>query len=335
MKGIVLVTGGAGFIGSHICNELLSRGYRVIAVDMLSDYYSIHLKKLRMSSFDNHKLFNFEKIDISNSSSVDDLFSRYRFDGVIHLAAQAGVRLPFNESGRYIESNILGFYNIIINTIKSKIPSFVYASSSSVYGETSPIPFSESSLILTPKSFYGATKLNNEQTARILAAGSETSTRGLRFFTVYGPWGRPDMAYFRLMAASLGKHSFQLFGDGSVERDFTYIDDVTKNTVDLYENLLSTKSQASDIVNIGGHRPLSMNFLVDLVQEISGTKINVNQVSSNKNDSKKTVADNSYLQSLLGKTRFTPLEEGIENFYSWMKQPEIVGQVETWIKSSI
>jgi UDP-glucuronate 4-epimerase len=143
------------------------------------------------------------------------------------------------------------------------------------------------------------------------------------------------MAYFRLMAASLGKHSFQLFGDGSVERDFTYIDDVTKNTVDLYENLLSTKSQASDIVNIGGHRPLSMNFLVDLVQEISGTKINVNQVSSNKNDSKKTVADNSYLQSLLGKTRFTPLEEGIENFYSWMKQPEIVGQVETWIKSSI
>jgi UDP-glucuronate 4-epimerase len=335
MNEKILVTGGAGFIGSHVANELLDRGYRVVAVDSFTNYYSVELKQLRANELTKRGNFVFEQIDISDFAQIENLFSNHKFDGVIHLAAQAGVRLPLDESWRYIESNVVGFYNVLRKTIETNIQNFIYASSSSVYGDLSPLPYSESSKVLSPKSFYGATKLNNEQSAVILAAGREISTRGLRFFTVYGPWGRPDMAYFRLMAAALGKHDFHLFGDGSVERDFTYIDDVTRTTVDLYEDLSRSKIGTNDIVNIGGQRPLSMNFLVELIQEISGKSFDVSIEQSNRNDSQKTVADNSYLQSLIGNRSFTPLEEGISNFYSWMTQPNIIENTEKWIKSSI
>ena len=335
MNEKILVTGGAGFIGSHVANELLDRGYRVVAVDSFTNYYSVELKQLRANELTKRGNFVFEQIDISDFAQIENLFSNHKFDGVIHLAAQAGVRLPLDESWRYIESNVVGFYNVLRKTIETNIQNFIYASSSSVYGDLSPLPYSESSKVLSPKSFYGATKLNNEQSAVILAAGREISTRGLRFFTVYGPWGRPDMAYFRLMAAALGKHDFHLFGDGSVERDFTYIDDVTRTTVDLYEDLSRSKIGTNDIVNIGGQRPLSMNFLVELIQEISGKSFDVSIEQSNRNDSQKTVADNSYLQSLIGNRSFTPLEKGISNFYSWMTQPNIIENTEKWIKSSI
>jgi UDP-glucuronate 4-epimerase len=295
----------------------------------------VELKQLRANELTKRGNFVFEQIDISEFAQIENLFSNHKFDGVIHLAAQAGVRLPLDESWRYIESNVVGFYNVLRKTIETNIQNFIYASSSSVYGDLSPLPYSESSKVLSPKSFYGATKLNNEQSAVILAAGREISTRGLRFYTEYGPWGRPDMAYFRLMAAALGKHDFHLFGDGSVERDFTYIDDVTRTTVDLYEDLSRSKIGTNDIVNIGGQRPLSMNFLVELIQEISGKSFDVSIEQSNRNDSQKTVADNRYLQSLLGNRSFTPLEEGISNFYSWMTQPNIIQNTEKWIKSSI
>lgn len=335
MAGEILLTGGAGFIGSHVAKELLGRGFNVVAVDSLSDYYSVELKELRIAQLGNHKNFIFEKVDISDMTQVENLFRNHNFVGVIHLAAQAGVRLPLEQSGRYIESNIVGFYNILRKAIEVNIQNFLYASSSSVYGDLSPLPYTESSILLSPKSFYGATKLNNEQTANILGSGSLISTRGLRFFTVYGEWGRPDMAYFRLMAAALGKHEFQIFGDGSIERDFTYIDDVTQTTIDLYENMSNSNQKTNDIVNIGGQRPLSMNFLIELVQEIAGNKINISKEQSNRNDTQKTIADNTYLQSLIGKRTFTPLEEGIKNFHLWMTKPEVIVQVEKWIKSSI
>lgn len=335
MTSQILVTGGAGFIGSHVTLELLERGYQVVSVDSLTDYYSTELKRLRIGQMGSRNYFKFEEADVSNFAEVEALFSNYRFDGVIHLAAQAGVRLPFSQTQRYIDSNIFGFYNVLRKSIESNVENFVYASSSSVYGDLSPLPYSESSTLLSPKSFYGATKLNNEQSARILAAGRDISTRGLRFFTVYGPWGRPDMAYFRLMAAALGKHSFQMFGDGTIERDFTYILDVVQTTVDLYENMTKSNSRRNDVVNIGGHRPLSMNFLVKLVQEVSGSNFKVSLEQGNQSDSQKTVADNTYLKSLIGDRNFTPLEVGIRNFHSWMAQPDIVTQVASWIKSSI
>jgi UDP-glucuronate 4-epimerase len=335
MFGKILLTGGAGFIGSQVTKELLNRGYNVVAVDSLSDYYSIELKEIRIAQLKNHKNFVFEKVDISDMVQVENLFLNHKFVGVIHLAAQAGVRLPLERFGHYIDSNIVGFYNILRKTLEVNIQNFLYASSSSVYGDISPLPYTESSILLSPKSFYGATKLNNEQTANILASGKDISTRGLRFFTVYGEWGRPDMAYFRLMAAALGKHKFRIFGDGSIERDFTYIEDVTQTTIDLFENMSNSTQKTNDIVNIGGQRPLSMNFLIELVQEITGTRFSVAREQSNRNDTQKTVADNTYLRSLVGKRTFTPLEEGIKNFYSWMTKPEIIVQVEKWIKSSI
>ena len=334
MKTQILVTGSAGFIGSHVTKELLRRGYSVVGVDSFSDYYSTQLKQLRIEQFNSEKNFRFEQINIANLSEVEKVCLSSNFDGVIHLAAQAGVRLSLQQSSRYIESNITGFYNILRKSIELNIPKFVYASSSSVYGDLSPLPYSESSKIMSPKSFYGTTKLNNEQSAQILTSKSQTSTRGLRYFTVYGPWGRPDMAYFRLMAAALGKHHFTMFGDGSVQRDFTYIEDVVQTTVDLFENMSSTGKTSNDIVNIGGHRPLSMNYLIKLIQEISGCNFKIEKEEQNPNDSQKTVADNSYLTSLLGERKFTSLEVGIENFYSWMQRKEIISNVENWIKSS-
>ena len=335
MGTTILVTGSAGFVGSHVTKELLKRDYRVIGIDCLTDYYSVDLKTLRMKNLDNHGNFSFANIDLSNADETDKVFQENEIEGVIHLAAQAGVRLPLEVTGKYIDSNITGFFNILKNSIKYEIPNFVYASSSSVYGDLSPLPYSESSKLLSPKSFYGATKLNNEQTAPILTSGTRTSTRGLRFFTVYGPWGRPDMAYFRLMAAALEKHNFQIFGDGTIERDFTYIDDVASSTIQLFENLSKSETKVDDIVNIGGQRPLSMNYLIHQVQQISGRKLDISIKQSNPSDSQKTVADNSYLKSLIGETGFTPLEDGLENFYSWMKSPGVFEHVENWVKSSI
>ena len=335
MGTTILVTGSAGFVGSHVTKELLKRDYRVIGIDCLTDYYSVELKTLRMTNFDTHGNFSFANIDLSNADETEKVFQENEIEGVIHLAAQAGVRLPLEVTGKYIDSNITGFFNILKNSIKYEIPNFVYASSSSVYGDLSPLPYSESSKLLSPKSFYGATKLNNEQTAPILTSGTRTSTRGLRFFTVYGPWGRPDMAYFRLMAAALEKHNFQIFGDGTIERDFTYIDDVVSSTIQLFENLSKSETKVDDIVNIGGQRPLSMNYLIHQVQQISGRKLDISIKQSNPSDSQKTVADNSYLKLLIGETSFTPLEVGLENFYSWMKSPGVFEHVENWVKSSI
>jgi UDP-glucuronate 4-epimerase len=331
----ILVTGGAGFIGSHVTRELLKRGYNVFAVDSFSDYYSVELKKLRIIEFEKHPNYFFERVDISELSSVNSLFHNNRFDGVIHLAAQAGVRIPLGESHRYISSNITGFYNILSKSIETNVKNVVYASSSSVYGDASPLPYSENSSILDPKSFYGATKLNNEHTARILSQNYDLSTRGLRFFTVYGREGRPDMAYFRLMASALGKYEFTLHGDGTIERDFTFIDDVSRTTVELYEDLIKRKAGFYDVVNIGGNRALSMEYLISLIEDITGVHIKVSRSPSYNIDSRKTLADKSYLNSLIGLQAFTPLEHGLKDFYQWMKQPRIENRIAAWVRSTI
>lgn len=335
MTARILVTGAAGFIGSFVSRELVSRGYEVVGIDSISDYYSTQLKEVRLESLQDLDRFVFAKIDISSKSAVSGLFQNFKFDGVIHLAAQAGVRLPLGDAYRYVDSNILGFHNIFSNTLESEVRNFLYASSSSVYGDESPIPYTETSKLLSPKSFYGATKLTNELEAKHLGFGHNTSIRGVRFFTVYGPWGRPDMAYFRLMAAALGHHEFTLYGDGRVQRDFTFIDDVCQTTVDLYENLNSTTNKVNDIVNIGGQRPLSMNFLIDEVKRVSGNRIQIGIDVANISDSMTTMADNSFLTALIGKRSFTPLEQGISKFYSWMSQPHVEKYVGDWIKSSI
>jgi len=327
------VTGAAGFIGSHLCRELSLQANEVIAIDNLSDYYDTSLKKARIKNLLDSKGISFSELDICNRSALNALIKESRPDVVVNLAAQAGVRLPLNQVYKYVESNLVGFSNVLQSTVSNEVPYFLYASSSSVYGDQAAIPYAESEQNLHPNSFYGATKLANELLTPTLIKNSATIARGLRFFTVYGPWGRPDMAYFRMIANVVSGSEFNFFGDGSVERDFTYIDDAVNSVIELSKELDKRKPGYSDVVNLGGGRPLSMNYLLENINKISKAEVKFNRQSSNSNDAKKTMSDSSYIQSLIGSKPKTKLEDGINKTYQWALQSEISAQLNNWVKS--
>ena len=327
------MTGAAGFIGSHLCRELSLQANEVIAIDNLSDYYDTSLKKARIKNLLDSKGISFSELDICNRSALNALIKESRPDVVVNLAAQAGVRLPLNQVYKYVESNLIGFSNVLQSTVSNEVPYFLYASSSSVYGDQASIPYTESEQNLHPNSFYGATKLANELLTPTLIKNSATIARGLRFFTVYGPWGRPDMAYFRMIANVVSGSEFNFFGDGSVERDFTYIDDAVNSVIGLSKELEKKKPGYSDVVNLGGGRPLSMNYLIDNINKISKAEVKFNRQSSNSNDAKKTMSDSSYIQSLIGSKPETKLEDGINKTYQWALQSDISAQLNNWVKS--
>ena len=329
----ILVTGAAGFIGSHLCREFSLQANEVIAIDNLSDYYDTSLKKARIKNFLDSKGINFSELDICNRSALDSLIRESRPDVVVNLAAQAGVRLPTDQIHKYVDSNLVGFSNVLQSTVSNKVPYFLYASSSSIYGDQAAIPYTESEQNLHPNSFYGATKLANELLTPTLIKNSSTIARGLRFFTVYGPWGRPDMAYFRMIANVVSGSEFNFFGDGSVERDFTYIDDAVNSVIGLSKELEKKKSGYYDVVNLGGGRPLSMNYLLENINKISKAEVKFNRQSSNSNDAKKTMSDSKYIQSLIGSKPETKLEDGIDKTYQWALQSEISAQLNNWVKS--
>ena len=214
-----LITGAAGFIGSHLCQKLAKEGNKIIAIDNYSDYYDVGLKNYRVKDLLEPLDLDVINLDITDEVKFDNLVSKSKPDVVINLAAQAGVRLPLKETDKYVHNNLVGFSNVLRSTVKNKVPHFLYASSSSIYGDKDAIPYIESEQNLHPTSFYGATKLANELLTPTLIQNSSTAARGLRFFTVYGPWGRPDMAYFRMIANVISGAEFNFFGDGSVERD--------------------------------------------------------------------------------------------------------------------
>ena len=328
-----LVTGAAGFIGSHLCHKLTTEGNEVIAIDNFSDYYDINLKKLRVENLLTPLQLKVLRVDISDKNAIDELIVSSKPQVVINLAAQAGVRLPTDQIHKYVNSNLVGFSNVLQSTVSNKIPYFLYASSSSVYGDQAAIPYTESEQKLHPNSFYGATKLANELLTPTLIKSSSTIARGLRFFTVYGPWGRPDMAYFRMIANVVSGSEFNFFGDGSVERDFTYIDDAVNSVIGLSKELEKKKPGYSDVVNLGGGRPLSMNYLIDNINKISKAEVKFNRQSSNSNDAKKTMSDSSYIQSLIGSKPETKLEDGINKTYQWALQSDISAQLNNWVKS--
>ena len=328
-----LVTGAAGFIGSHLCQRLATEGNEVIAIDNFSDYYDVNLKKLRVEKLLTPLQLKVLSVDISDKNSIDELIVSSKPEVVINLAAQAGVRLPTDQIHKYVNSNLVGFSNVLQSTVSNKIPYFLYASSSSVYGDQAAIPYTESEQKLHPNSFYGATKLANELLTPTLIKNSSTIARGLRFFTVYGPWGRPDMAYFRMIANVVSGSEFNFFGDGSVERDFTYIDDAVNSVIGLSKELDKRKPGYSDVVNLGGGRPLSMNYLLDNINKISKAEVKFNRQSSNSNDAKKTMSDSSYIQSLIGSKPETKLEDGINKTYQWALQSDISAQLNNWVKS--
>jgi len=328
-----LVTGAAGFIGSHLCHKLTTEGNEVIAIDNFSDYYDINLKKLRVEKLLTPLQLKVLSVDISDKNAIDELIVSSKPQVVINLAAQAGVRLPTDQIHKYVNSNLVGFSNVLQSTVSNKIPYFLYASSSSVYGDQAAIPYTESEQKLHPNSFYGATKLANELLTPTLIKSSSTIARGLRFFTVYGQWGRPDMAYFRMIANVVSGSEFNFFGDGSVERDFTYIDDAVNSVIELSKELEKKKPGYSDVVNLGGGRPLSMNYLLENINKISKAEVKFNRQSSNSNDAKKTMSDSKYIQSLIGSKPETKLEDGINKTYQWALQSGISTQLNNWVKS--
>ena len=331
----ILVTGAAGFVGSHVLKRLKELGQEVYGIDNFSSYYSVEYKALRLEYLGLARGSDVIACDISDFKQVSEIISGIKPNFIIHLAAQAGVRLSLKDSSSYISANVSGFQNITRSSIENKVTGIVYASSSSVYGDSTPTPYKESSISLRPKSLYGVTKLSNELFAEIQSKSSNLRFRGLRYFTVYGPWGRPDMAYFRIAAAALGQGKFTLFGDGTIKRDFTYIDDVVENTIALFRDLTRQDEKFNDIVNIGGSRPLEMNYLIDLISKRGSHQIDLARGEESKLDSRITMADNSYLKSILGELKFTDLEEGIENLMKWASQENIKPSLTNWIQSTV
>jgi len=331
----ILVTGAAGFIGSSLCNQLVRSGHQITAIDNFSNYYDVRLKKARIECLLLPLNLDVIDLDICDQSKIEKLISQSEPEVVINLAAQAGVRLGLTETNKYVSSNLVGFSNILVSTVRNKVPMFLYASSSSIYGDTANSPYSENETNLRPTSFYGGTKLANELLAPTLVRNSATAARALRFFTVYGPWGRPDMAYFRMIANTISGTEFNFYGDGSIERDFTYIEDATSSIIALMQELKSRSPGFSDVVNLGGGKPLSMNYLLQTIGSITNKKVIFNQLKTNENDVKKTMADFTYLQSLIGSKPSTTLEEGIKQTFNWAKSPEISLHLDDWVKSVI
>ena len=329
----ILVTGAAGFIGSALCEKLVMSNHEVTAVDNFSDYYDVSLKNLRVKELLSPLNLEVLNLDICDQAMVEKVFTLSKPEVVIHLAAQAGVRLGVSESRKYVESNLVGFSNILISTIEHKIPKFLYASSSSVYGDKAAIPYHEFELNLHPNSFYGSTKLANELLAPTLVKNSATIARGLRFFTVYGPWGRPDMAYFRMIANVIAGTDFNFFGDGSIERDFTFISDAVSSVINLTIELDGRKPGFSDVVNLGGGRPLSMNYLLETVGSLTGKTVEFQRLETNKNDAKKTMSDSTYIQELIGSKPNIKLEDGISKTIEWASRDVISKNLDKWVKS--
>jgi UDP-glucuronate 4-epimerase len=328
----VLVTGAAGFIGFNLCRRLAKEGHEVIAVDSISDYYSTDLKELRLQALLKNSNVTFERIDLVERADVDSLVESTKPQTVIHLAAQAGVRLPESQFYKYVDSNLTGFSNILNSAVESKVPNFLYASSSSVYGNSEKYPFSESDSNLCPISFYGATKLSNEILAASRVRGSSTRVRGLRFFTVYGPWGRPDMAYFRIASSLISGTEFKLFGNGSIRRDFTFIDDVIESVFRLSAELNQHPIGYSDIVNVGGGKPASLLELIQAFEQITHKNLNLKKMDSFPGDVKETISDTSYQKSIIGFVPKIDLTVGATKFLEWALEPGVARHLDEWVR---
>ena len=334
MSKRAIVTGSSGFIGATLTTHLLKEGWEVLGIDSHSEYYSVELKELRLSWLSRNSNFDFHNINLGNNSCFEEITRNFKPDSVFHLAAQAGVRIPNSEVQKYVESNLVGFSNVLQTVILNEVPNFLYASSSSVYGDIAQVPYSEAERNLRPNSFYGATKLSNEILAEAMTRGSRTKSRGMRFFTVYGPMGRPDMAYFRIIASIIAGSKFELFGDGKIERDFTFVDDCVHMISKLEKELNARPEGFNDIVNIGGGNPVSMLKLIETANEILGKTLDYKISSPNPKDAAKTMADSSYLEKLIGDKPMCDIRSGIEKTVAWAKHSVSPAQLVNWVNSS-
>ncbi len=329
-----LVTGCAGFIGSNIAAKALDSGNQVIGIDNLNTYYDPELKKIRVQRLTNNANFKFIEGNINDYSLLGRIGEEHEISTVYHLAAQAGVRIPPENYSKYIEANISGFTSILDFAVTKKIPNFIYASSSSVYGNTQDMDFNEISTETYPTSYYGSTKLFNERAASVMVVGTSTRARGLRFFTVYGEMGRPDMAYFRIANSILNNKKFHLFGNGEIKRDFTHVSDVTDATLELGKELSTREQGYSDIVNIGGGKPYSMNELISEISKQLGRNPEILVTAANNNDVAVTKADISRLNELIGFIPQVSLQEGISRFLEWATKDQVKNKLDGWVNSA-
>ena len=329
-----LVTGAAGFIGSNLSARLTLSGSEVVGIDNFSPYYSPNLKEYRVNEFLKPNNISIERINLCDLNSTRTVINSFKPDVVIHLAAQPGVRTPLGKSDQYIQNNLVAYSNILQIAIEAEVPNFLYASSSSVYGNSTDFPYKEDNNSIKPISIYGATKLSNEILASAFISGSSTKARGMRFFTVYGPWGRPDMAYFRIIDAALNGSEFIKFGAGDVKRDFTYVDDITSMIESLAHQLITCSAGYSDVVNIGGGNPYSLNDLIEMISTQIDSKIAIAEARSNPNDTNYTSADVTKLISLTGMKPEIDLKSGVEKTIDWARKSGIREQLLGWVNST-
>lgn len=333
----VLVTGAAGFIGIHVSQYLCKRGDEVVGIDNLNDYYEVSLKETRLSFLEPLSNFSFIKLDIADRDGIAKLFETEAFDSVVHLAAQAGVRYSIENPHAYVDSNLVGFVNILEGCRHSKVKHLVYASSSSVYGMNTKQPFSTDDRVDFPISLYAATKKSNELMAHTYSHLYDIPTTGLRFFTVYGPMGRPDMAYFKFTKSILEGKSIDVYNNGEMQRDFTYIDDIVEGVVrviDLIPEQTSPRHSGPDqesvhgekitnavapykVYNIGNNQPVTLRRFITAIEDACGVKAKENLMPMQAGDVPITYAD---VNDLIADTSFKPstsIEEGVGKFVEW------------------
>jgi UDP-glucuronate 4-epimerase len=309
----VLVTGVAGFIGMHCAKRLLLRGDRVVGVDNLSPYYSVALKKDRLKQLAG-KQFAFDELDISEADSLQKLFQREKPDSVLHLAAQPGVRYSLENPAAYVRSNLVGFANLLECCRRNPPRHLVFASSSSVYGANNELPWSESQNVDHPVSVYAATKKSNELMAHVYSHLYGIATTGLRYFTVYGPWGRPDMSVMLFARAMREDKPIPVFNHGDMQRDFTYIDDIVEGTLRVLD-----QPAPYAIYNIGNHQPVALLDYIAALEKALGRKAKLEMKPMQPGDVKATYADTSALRRAVGFAPSTPLETGLARFAEWFK----------------
>lgn len=328
-----LVTGAAGFIGYHVAQTLLQQGSEVVGLDNLNEYYDVSLKQARLDRLNASARFEFHRIELAEATAVGDLFGHHEFDCVIHLAAQAGVRYSIENPGVYIQSNLVGFGNILEGCRHGGVKHLVYASSSSVYGANTKMPFSVHDAVDHPVSLYAATKKSNELMAHTYSHLYQLPTTGLRFFTVYGPWGRPDMALFLFTKAILEGKPIDVFNNGKMERDFTYVDDIVEGVLRVASNVptanpdwsAETPDSSSShapyrLYNIGNHHPVKLMDLIETLERALGRTATKNFLPMQAGDVIATYADVDDLIRDVGFEPSTPIEVGIGKFVDWYRE---------------
>jgi UDP-glucuronate 4-epimerase len=329
----ILVTGAAGFIGFHLAKSLLDSGDTVVGIDNLNDYYDVNLKKARLAILEKYGTFHFTQMDIANREDMKRLFHTDTPGHVVHLAAQAGVRYSLENPHAYIDSNLVGFTNILEGCRHNKVKHLVFASSSSVYGANTRMPFSIHHNVDHPISLYAATKKANELMAHTYASLYNIPCTGLRFFTVYGPWGRPDMAMFLFTKAILEGRPIDVFNHGKMKRDFTYIDDIIEGVVRIIDKIPQpdpcwngdepdpgTSFAPYKIYNIGNNNPVQLMKFINLLEECLGKTARKNLLPMQPGDVPATYADVDDLMKDAGFKPKTPIEEGIRKFVEWYKE---------------